>query len=201
MVTTWLTNTTFHNGGMDSVQYSQAMLERGVCDLALFFSSLPRRWRSWLERSLSMREVRCSNPTRDRPSSQKQVVTALLCVSLLEMKHAQSEVTNVRSHVRWIAVLIRRDDPCINQVTVSDNSTVKHTATGVSVTGPRRWTYKRMSRVTVVAPIRTATLYFSDTYNCNGDINIQVNISQRKENPETTLIILTPDVTNVNKTI
>ena len=102
------------------------------------FLSLPRRWRSWLERSLSMREVRCSNPTRDRPSSQKQVVTAPLCVSLLEMKHTQSEVTNVRSRVSCIAVLIRRDDPCMNHITVSDNSTAKHNATGVSVRGPRR---------------------------------------------------------------
>ena len=35
--TTWLTNTTFHNGGMHNVQDSQAMLERGVCELARFF--------------------------------------------------------------------------------------------------------------------------------------------------------------------
>ena len=99
------------------------------------FLSLPRRWRSWLERLISMRDIRCSNPTRDRPSAQKQVVTASLCVSLLEMKHTQSEVTNVRSRVSCIVVLIRRDDPCMKQVTVSDNSTAKHTATGVSVTG------------------------------------------------------------------
>ena len=35
--TTWLNNTTFHNGGMHDVQHSQAMLERGVCELAHFF--------------------------------------------------------------------------------------------------------------------------------------------------------------------
>ena len=35
--TTWLTNTTFHNGGMQNVQHSQAMLERELCELAHFF--------------------------------------------------------------------------------------------------------------------------------------------------------------------
>ena len=34
--TTWLNNTTFHNGGMHDVQNSQAMLEYGVYELAHF---------------------------------------------------------------------------------------------------------------------------------------------------------------------
>ena len=38
--TTWLTNTTFHNGGMHNVQHSQAMLEQGLCKLAHFFFHL-----------------------------------------------------------------------------------------------------------------------------------------------------------------
>ena len=33
----YLTITTFHNGGMHNVQHSQAMLERGVCELPHFF--------------------------------------------------------------------------------------------------------------------------------------------------------------------
>ena len=35
--TTQLTKTTFHNGGMHNVKHSQAMLERGVCELAYIF--------------------------------------------------------------------------------------------------------------------------------------------------------------------
>ena len=35
--TTWLTNATFHKGGMHNVQHSQPMLEREVCELAHFF--------------------------------------------------------------------------------------------------------------------------------------------------------------------
>ena len=38
----------------------------------------PRWWRSGLERSLSIWKVGCSNPSRDRPKSYKQVVTAPL---------------------------------------------------------------------------------------------------------------------------
>ena len=38
--TTWLTNTTFHNGGMHNVQHSQAMLEQGLCKIAHFFFHL-----------------------------------------------------------------------------------------------------------------------------------------------------------------
>ena len=32
-----MTKTTFHNGGMHNVKHSQAMLERGVCELAYIF--------------------------------------------------------------------------------------------------------------------------------------------------------------------
>ena len=42
--TTWLTNTTFHNGDMHNVQHSQAMLERGVCELAHFFFHFMGNW-------------------------------------------------------------------------------------------------------------------------------------------------------------
>ena len=35
----------------------------------------PPRWSSWLERSPRKRKVECSNPSRDRPNSLKQVVT------------------------------------------------------------------------------------------------------------------------------
>ena len=42
--TTWLTNTTFYNGGMHNVQHSQAMLERGVCELAHFFFHFNLMW-------------------------------------------------------------------------------------------------------------------------------------------------------------
>ena len=41
-----------------------------------FIHTVPRRWHSWLKRSPRKRNVGCSNPSRDRHKSLKQVVTA-----------------------------------------------------------------------------------------------------------------------------
>ena len=38
-----MTNNTFHNGDMHNVQHIQAMLERGVCELAHFFFHLSNK--------------------------------------------------------------------------------------------------------------------------------------------------------------
>ena len=46
--------------------------------MEFFYDKVPRRWRSRLERSPRKRKFGCSNPSRDRPKSQNQVVTAAL---------------------------------------------------------------------------------------------------------------------------